>query len=206
MGRGRGEGIDRRAQSARPGWYGARRRRRRKETDVNEVREAGYPGTAFVHYGQIALVDGEGDDPEWDCLRESSVGIIGVQPGSALLLTGRHTGEVGFVVQVTQHDPGADLDGYEDVVEISYSSRDGQAALMEFAGENAHDLPPLPAGAGDYRLRYHARGMDEGKAADGDEGPVDEYLLQIWPAAPTPAVTLKRTSQQCAYWQDEANA
>jgi hypothetical protein len=43
--------------------------------------------------------------------------------------------------------------------------------------------------------------MDAGKAADNSEVPIDEYLLQIWPAPPSPAVTLKRTSEQCAYWQ-----
>jgi len=41
-------------------------------------------------------------------------------------------------------------------------------------------------------------------AAQDSDVPIDEYLLQIWPAPPSPAVTLKRTSQQGAYWQEQS--
>jgi len=44
--------------------------------------------------------------------------------------------------------------------------------------------------------------MDAAAAAEYSDVPIDEYLLQIWPAPPSPAVTLKGTSQQRAYWQD----
>jgi hypothetical protein len=44
--------------------------------------------------------------------------------------------------------------------------------------------------------------MDAGAAAQDSNEPVDEYLLQIWPAPASPAATVKRTSRQCAYWQD----
>src|SRR5690242_353866 len=46
------------------------------------------------------------------------------------------------------------------------------------------ELPALPAGPGTYRLRYHGRNVDAGRAADTADEPVDEYLLQIWPAPP----------------------
>jgi hypothetical protein len=46
--------------------------------------------------------------------------------------------------------------------------------------------------------------MDAGAAAQNSDEPIDEYLLQIWPAPPAPAETVKRTSQQCAYWQDQS--
>jgi hypothetical protein len=157
--------------------------------------------TAPVEYGQIYLLDGEGDLPEFEVLDSASVGIIGAEPGAVLMMTGLHTGTVGFVVSVDDDDPGPELDSYEDVVEISFESRDGTAALVGWAGEYSRDLPPLPSGPGTYRLRYHARGMDGGKAADSSDAPIDEYLLQIWPAPPSPDVTLKRTSEQCAYWQ-----
>jgi hypothetical protein len=39
------------------------------------------------------------------------VGIIRVKDDKALLVTGTHTGTVGFSVTVTGHDPGADTDG-----------------------------------------------------------------------------------------------
>jgi len=160
--------------------------------------------TFDVHYGQLYLLDGEGEAPEFEILRETPVGIVGAEPGAAILLTGLHTGTVGFTVTVDDHDPGADLDAYEDVVEIGFESRDGAASLVGWGEEYSRDLPPLPAGPGSYRLRYHARGMDEGAAAQDADEPIDEYLLQIWPAPASPATTLKRTSQQCAYWQDQA--
>ena len=109
-----------------------------------------------------------------------------------------------LIISVADHDPGPDLDSYEDVVEISFESRDGTASLVGWAEEYSRDLPSLPAGPGSYRLRYHAREMDAGAAAQNSEVPIDEYLLQIWPAPHSPAVTLKRTSQQCAYWQEQA--
>jgi len=158
--------------------------------------------TAQVHYGQIYLLDGEGDLPHFDLAQTTSVGIIGAEPGAALMMTGLHTGTVGFKVSVHDHDPAPDLDGYDDVVEVSFESRDGTASLVGWAGEYSRDLPPLPAGPGTYRLRYHTRGMDAAAAAEHSDVPIDEYLLQIWPAPPSPAVTLKRTSQQRAYWQD----
>jgi hypothetical protein len=157
--------------------------------------------TAEVHYGQLYLLDGEGETPGFD-IRPRTVGIIGTEPGAAILLTGLHTGTVGFTVTVHDGDPGPDLDGYEDVVEISFDSRDGTASLVGWADENSRELPPLPAGPGTYRLRYHARGMDAGAIAQNSDVPVDEYLLQLWPAPVSPAATLKSTSQQHAYWQE----
>jgi hypothetical protein len=160
--------------------------------------------TFEVHYGQLYLLDGEAEAPDFDILGATPVGIVGTEPGAAILVTGLHSGTVGFRVTVDDHDPGPDLDGYEDVVEISFESRDGAAALVGWAEEYSRELPELPAGPGSYRLRYHARGMDAGAAAQNSDEPIDEYLLQIWPAPPAPAETVKRTSQQCAYWQDQS--
>jgi hypothetical protein len=69
---------------------------------------------------------------------------------------------------------------------------------VEWAGEDAHPLGELPSGPGAHRLRYHARGMDAGVELDTadeyDGEPVDEYLLQIWPARPAQPQVLKLTS------------
>jgi hypothetical protein len=46
--------------------------------------------------------------------------------------------------------------------------------------------------------------MDQAAAAQNSDVPIDEYLLQIWPASPSPEVTIKRTSQQCRHWQERA--
>ena len=62
---------------------------------------------------------------------------------------------------------------------------------LSWGGEETHDLSPLPAGGATYRLRYHARGLDRangGGFRNIDDPPLDEYLLQVWPAAHPPAV------------------
>jgi hypothetical protein len=64
-------------------------------------------------------------------------------------------------------------------------------------GEGWHPLSIKP---GDYRVRYHAYGMDR-----ADEDPtVDRYLLQLWPAPPAPDRVLRETSKHAAYWQNWA--
>jgi hypothetical protein len=44
--------------------------------------------------------------------------------------------------------------------------------------------------------------VDAGRPADTAEEPVDEYLLQIWPAPPSAAAILKRTSTYYASWRE----
>jgi hypothetical protein len=112
------------------------------------IAEPTHPETVQVHYGQIYLLDGPGEPPAFDLLSTASDGLIGSEPGAAVMVTGLHTGTVGFTVTVSDHDPEPDLDGYEDVVEMSFESRDGTASLVGWAGEDSRDLPPLPAGAG----------------------------------------------------------
>ncbi|GII02459.1 hypothetical protein [Planobispora takensis] len=78
-----------------------------------------------VHYGQAYLID-EIDDAvgPGDLLDDHPahpVGIIRVKDDSAFLITGRHTGTVGFSVTVADHDPGADTDGYEDAATTDVS-------------------------------------------------------------------------------------
>ncbi|WP_345394765.1 hypothetical protein [Nonomuraea salmonea] len=158
-----------------------------------------------VHYRQAYLVDdtddGLGPDGLPDDHPEHPVGIIRVDDGGAFLVTGLHTGVVGFAVSVADHDPGADTDGYEDIVEVSFRSVAGRLSLHEWGGADEHELPALPAGPGWYRLRYHAQHMDEAAEVDTSDAVIDRYLLQIWPQAESAPRTVKSTSGQLAYWR-----
>ncbi|MEU4830725.1 hypothetical protein [Streptosporangium sp. NPDC023615] len=158
-----------------------------------------------VSYRQAYLVD-ETDDAEGpgDLLPDHPthrVGIVRVQDGCAFLITGLHTGTVGFSVTVAGHDPGADTEGYEDIVEIDFESEAGQVSLHEWGGGNVHELPELPAGPGRYRLRYHARNMDEAAEADTSSEIIDRYLLQIWPQDESLPRVVKSASGMLAYWR-----
>jgi hypothetical protein len=151
----------------------------------------------LVDYHQTYLVDeGCSAGRIYDAPSSHPVGIIQLGEGTALLTVGLQWGTMGFTVAVANGDPGADFDGYEDIVEISYESPSGRVFLEEWGGGKAHALPPLPAGPGTYRLRYHARGMDEESQDEIDE----RYLLQIWPQPRCDPAVLKSTSQLFEYW------
>ncbi|MEV0233474.1 hypothetical protein [Nonomuraea sp. NPDC050786] len=156
-----------------------------------------YRQAYLIDYGTLAPEAFPDDHPE------HPVGILRVKDDKALLVTGLHTGIVGLSVTVADSDPGADTDGYEDIVEISFRSEIGRLWLCEWAGERVHDLPELPSGPGWYRLRYHAANMDEGAEVNSSmDEVIDRYLLQIWPHdASTPRV-IKSTSHQHAYWRN----
>ncbi|MFI6458498.1 hypothetical protein ACIBF6_44000 [Streptosporangium amethystogenes] len=159
-----------------------------------------------VHYSHAYLLD-EDDDCYPDGMLDDSpthpVGIIRVEKGNAFLITGLHTGTVSFTVAVADQDPGADLEGYEDIVEISFESPSGCVSLYESGGGGVHGIPPLSAGSGTYRFRYHARGMDAARETSFPDTVIDHYLLQIWPASHRDPVILKSTS---SYFQDWLSA
>ncbi|MFI6708397.1 hypothetical protein ACIBF7_18310 [Nonomuraea sp. NPDC050478] len=110
-----------------------------------------------------------------------SVGIIEVEKGWVTLHITHQWGPADFTVTIADRDPGADLATYEDIVEVSYVSKSGEVEMSGFTYDTAvmWPLPPLQAGPGTYRIRYHVKGMDwEGARHDG----VDDHYLQIWPA------------------------
>ncbi|MEV0975157.1 hypothetical protein [Microtetraspora glauca] len=150
--------------------------------------------------GQVYLLD-RGDYEAADRPDGSpthSVGLIKVEGrGVATLDIATQWGVIPFTVTVADRDPGSDLDGYEDIVEISFESPSGEVFLvgwlMDWDDEKAHSLSPLLSGPGTYRLRYHVRGMDEERCS------VDDHYLQIWPAPQHDSAVLKTTSEtfQC---------
>lgn len=145
-----------------------------------------------VHYSQAYLVDEKCERPldfEWP----SSVGIILPGEGTAQLIFGFQDGTAPFTLDVADSDPGPDLDGYEDIVEIAFDSPSGRVTLEEWGDEKSHPVPPLTAGPGAYRLRYHVLGMDEWAIEV-------RYLLQIWPEAYRKPVVVKSTTESFRYW------
>lgn len=158
----------------------------------------------WVHYGQIYVRSGQADlrvrDPELDeCFGGQQNGLCGgAVPGCLFLITGLHTGTVGFVVELHDQPPALD-DSWEEVVEVSFRPA-GEASLVGWAGEWERPLELIET---DYRVRYCGRGMDVGHAADtrmDDEPELDHYLLQLWPGPPGPDRVVKQTSATAAYW------
>jgi hypothetical protein len=93
----------------------------------------------WVHYGQIYVRSGQAD------LRVSDPGLHeyfagqqnglcgGAVPGCLFLITGLHTGTVGFVVELHDQPPAQD-DSWEEIVEVSFRPV-GEASLLGWAGE-----------------------------------------------------------------------
>lgn len=165
-------------------------------------------GEVHVHYGQIHVEsDPAGTTPSLsEAFAGQSGGLCGAAvPGALWLSTGLHTGDVGFVVEVHDTPPAPDP-AWEDVVEVSFRPVSHHTRLVQWAGEAAWDLDLAPT---DYRVRYCARGMDEGRELDtrvSGEPQADSYLLQFWPAPPRPDRVIRQTSQNAAYWHRYARA
>ncbi|MFB4293958.1 hypothetical protein ACBI99_40430 [Nonomuraea sp. ATR24] len=157
-----------------------------------------------VDYGQAYLLDDydETDIPERLGQDDEGqpLGVISVMEGTALLTIGTHYGKVRFDVQVTPFEPDPDLDAYEDIVEIGFTSATGSVSLHEWGDEEIYALPPLPSGPGQYRLRYHVHGLDESHCDYYEEQAPDRYLLQIWPSGDSAARVVKSASRRHRRW------
>ncbi|MFF5408338.1 hypothetical protein ACFY8K_35935 [Streptomyces misionensis] len=158
-------------------------------------------GEVHVHYGQI-YVESDPDNAIPDlsgAFAGQSGGLCGAAvPGVLWLITGLHTGNVGFTVEVHDEDPPLDP-VWEDVVEVSFHPVSERTSLVQWAGEAAWDLNLART---DYRVRYCAQGMDEGRKLDtrvSGQPQADSYLLQFWPSPPRADRVVRQTSKNAAY-------
>ncbi len=157
-----------------------------------------FNGEVDVHYGFIN-VHHVLRDHDWEIgeeYRGQANGLCGAAvPGLLSLVTGLHTGEVGFTVELHAAEPPLD-DTWEEIVEVSFTAAKKKMGLHGFQSQYEFTLPK-----GEYRVRYCARGMDEGRDEDTLDGdPVDFYLLQFWPGPIAPDSILRQTSKAAAYW------
>ncbi|WP_269856980.1 hypothetical protein [Streptomyces sp. RPT161] len=85
------------------------------------------------------------------------------------------------------------------MVDVSIHFDTDEADLESLGGaieDEPEEMPISAAGPGWYRLRVYARGRDQGAEAidlDIDDDPVEEYLIQSWPAPQAPETHHKMT-------------
>jgi hypothetical protein len=138
-----------------------------------------------IEDGQYWVTDG---NPDADLARPDpggDNGLVGVAAGLAIVVTGTQFGNVGLIVATGDSDPGLNLGGWDDVVEVSFTpGQGGQGLGITSGGLGPDSLQALTAGGtGTYRVRVHARGRDAGAEQDVvTDNPVEQHLLQIWPA------------------------
>ena len=160
-------------------------------------------GPAWVAYAQIYVESSENYADLGECFAGQRNGLCGAAvEGKLFLITGLHTGKVGFVVEVHDKMPSVEYSA-DEVVEASYRPL-GAAALQGWGGEGRW---PLDLEQVSYRVRYSGWGMDAGHQAGppmDDETLIDRYLLQFWPAPPAPDRVIRQTGKQAAYWHKYA--
>lgn len=108
------------------------------------------------------------------------VGVLG--DGAACVCTGTLTGYVRVTAQAVQEPPAADLNAWDEIVEVTFNSPGG--SFRPASPEGALLPNPASAGAGLYRLRLHARGRDAGhrdETARDIDRIVEEHLIVAWP-------------------------
>lgn len=157
-----------------------------------------------VAYGQIYVQSEDGDQAHaWESMGGQRNGLCGAAvPGSMFLITGLHTGRVAFAAELYDTEPPVGEE-WEEIVEASFRPF-GETFLQCWGGEGSW---PLDLPDADLRVRYCASGMDVAREMDvvmDDEPCVDRYLLQFWPAAPSPDRVVRQTSQAAAYWHEHA--
>ncbi|WP_243740535.1 DUF4240 domain-containing protein [Streptomyces sp. 8K308] len=108
------------------------------------------------------------------------------------IMCGQEIGTVAVTAELWDGPPPLDVEGWQDVAEVSAS---WESPFMDFATNQREDdeeaVLPLP-GPGGYRVRAHGRNRDDGHPR-GDDDPPEEYLVQVW-AAPVAEPTLHRVT------------
>jgi hypothetical protein len=119
------------------------------------------------------------------------------------LITGLHTGHVGFAIDVLNAPPALD-DTWDEIVEVSFIVGDEPVVLQDWYAE---PVTSIPLSSGSYRVRYCARNMDKAHEVDTileDAEPIDFYFLAFWAEARSQDCVIKQTSENAAYWHNWA--
>lgn len=111
-------------------------------------------------------------------------GLTGLSgPSHATISCGMKSGPVRVTIEEYDHLAGRpDLATWTDIVELPFQVVSGKIDFRDWAGQPFHTTKLAP---GEYRLRVHARGRDEGNARTHeltmDDEPVEEHLIQVFP-------------------------
>ncbi|PRY02529.1 hypothetical protein [Allonocardiopsis opalescens] len=146
-------------------------------------------GVVRVDYHQFRVADQT--DP-WNT-EPAYNGLFATAPGQVVIYTGASSGQVNLAVQpLPGPPPPPDLDAWDEIADTTLEAPHGRARIDTMMT----DPPPLPdltqTGPGSYRLRIHARGRDTGPDSVAFE-PVEDCLVQAWPAPPAPDTIHKHT-------------
>ncbi|MFF4542207.1 hypothetical protein [Streptomyces aureus] len=148
-------------------------------------------GSVPVQYHQFDISDEDG--PTGPDLNRGHNGLVRVDAGITIVMTGIHTGDVDVTATLHETEPAVDSGHWQDIVEISAHSTSGELMVRGTMDDLDEELPVLSfRGPGDYRLRIHARGRDTAVDLAPDEV-TEWYLIQAWPAPAQKAAVIRQT-------------
>lgn len=156
-------------------------------------------------YGQFDLVWGDsvGFDGDDGRFFDGQVnGLVGASDTNGVYLHfARRSG--GSPAKIILRDAATEPQGsFQDIVEVSIAIPQGAVVRWaSWAGETSGVLSEVPPGT--YRLRVSARDRDAGRSGEFADGPVDEYLLELWPSSMQPDAILRVGSADAQYWHRE---
>ncbi|WP_277410338.1 hypothetical protein [Streptomyces nigrescens] len=142
----------------------------------------------FVNEGVFGVSD---DAPApMETVRWSN-GLAAPMAHGAWILTGINTGQVRVSAQRFDVAPPIEATGWEEIVEVSVRSVEGELRINSGYDITPDDLPLLnPQGPGWYRMRVHASGRSINSDGVSDE-PVEGYLIAVWPQEPAESVIIR---------------
>lgn len=156
-------------------------------------------------YGQFDIAwSGLGFDGDFDAYFQGQVnGLVGAANADGVYLNlARRSGGSRVRIVGLDAEPRPAPEEFEDVVEVSLTVPEGaDVQWSSWAGQTSGSLDGIAPAS--YRLRVSARGRDAGQEDEFAEGIVDEYLLELWPAAPTEDAVLRVGSDDARYWHAE---
>lgn len=119
----------------------------------------------------------------------SGNGLVAVVPGGVLIRTGLADGSLSVGLRVLAREPPLAVRSWDEVIEVSWPAAAGRAKLMADQNWLAGRYPGVttPPWPGDYRLRVHATGRDDGEH--------ELYDLVVWQAPAAPEIVYKRTDR-----------
>ncbi|HUA28653.1 MAG TPA: DUF6461 domain-containing protein [Streptosporangiaceae bacterium] len=189
IGVGLGAAIGLLREVPKPAGYAAARLARARE---EYLMPRAASGSVPVSGHRFALVEGE--VPEAGDSGFSGNGVVAVVPGGAVIRTGLAEGLITVTLRILDGPPDEVDEGWDEVVEVSWTAAQGQASVVGPNGPGDDNLlretPPWP---GDYRLRVHALGRDDADEDDVADGEI--YELAVWRAPAGPEIVYRRTDR-----------
>ncbi|WP_157167315.1 hypothetical protein [Streptomyces typhae] len=145
--------------------------------------------------GLFGILD-EGDLPADTA--DFSNGLVAVMTAGALIATGVAFGPVRVQTLTSLEPPPAadSQDEWEEIIEVTVQAPTGRLRAHSLEDSRYPRLPALSTqGSGPYRVRVHARGR-AGAPSQADGDPVEDYLLQVWPAGTDRDTIILRGSER----------